>query len=252
HELAEQASCVCGRSIGPKEREAILSRAQDYLSEDQIGVVNAIKSAVRQHGQITTAFDARTSDLREKIAERQALNGDWDRLQAERVAAGDSRLQEIQKEKEDLDEELTELEDKLEQLTTTDPSVQERYALDEKTNIALCKIAVKERLKAFHEASGTVTFLRKATVTKELIERIENRAMELTKERLRSATNEKLRSFIPTEAIRVARIGGALELESDQLGSKQQVSEGQSLAIAYAFLTSLFEQGAYRLPFIVD
>ena len=51
----------------------------------------------------------------------------------------------------------------------------------------------------------------------------------------------------------MARIGGALELESNVVqAQKQQVSEGQSLAIAYAFLTSLFEQASYRLPFIVD
>src|SRR5205814_739897 len=119
-------------------------------------------------------------------------------------------------------------------------------------NIPLCKVEVKERQNALAEATGTVTFLRKATITKDLIEEIENRALDLIKERLRVATNTKLRSFIPTESIRVARIGGALELESDRLGSKQQVSEGQSLAIAYAFLTSLFEQAPYRLPFIVD
>ena len=45
---------------------------------------------------------------------------------------------------------------------------------------------------------------------------------------------------------------GAIELGSSGLAAMGGVSEGQSLAVAYAFLTSLFEDAPYRLPFIVD
>ena len=74
-------------------------------------------------------------------------------------------------------------------------------------------------------------FQKKATLNNELIEAIEARALDLIKNRLKESTNEKLKTLIPTERITVARIGGALELESDVLGSKQQVSEGQSLPL---------------------
>jgi DNA sulfur modification protein DndD len=252
HELAQQPVCVCGRAIGSSEREAILARASEYLSEDQIGVVNAIKSAVRQYEEGDTTFAERAAALKKLIEERQRLNGDWDRLQAERVAAGDLELDRLKSDKQQLEADNGEHEEALEALTCTDASLQKGHGVDWESNLPLCKGEVKEREKALAEATGTVSFLKKATVTKELIEKIENRALDLIKDRLRTATNEKLKKLIPSEAIKVARIGGALELESDRLGSKQQVSEGQSLAIAYAFLTSLFEQAPYRLPFIVD
>ena len=86
NELALQPECVCGRTIGSTEREAILARANDYLSEDQIGVVNAIKSAVRQYKEGNTNFDDRAKRLKQLIADKHRLNGDWDRLEAERVA----------------------------------------------------------------------------------------------------------------------------------------------------------------------
>jgi len=252
HELAEQASCICGRGIGPQEKEIIRTNAKNYLSEDQIGVVNAIKSAVRQYEQATTSFGVHAQELSDRIAQRHKLNGDWDRLQAERVAAGDVELERLKNEKSELEDEIPEIEDQLEALTSTDTAVQQRHGVNEKSNIPLCNAEVRERQKALAEATGTVMFSKKATLGRELIENIERRALELIKERLKDATNAKLRTLIPTEHIRVARISGALELESDLLGSKQQVSEGQSLAIAYAFLTSLFEQAPYRLPFIVD
>ena len=105
HELAEQPSCVCGRSIGPTERETIIANAKQYLSEDQIGVVNAIKSAVRQYEQATTTFNARAKELTDRIALRQKLNGEWDRLQAERIAAGDVELERLKEEKAQLEDE---------------------------------------------------------------------------------------------------------------------------------------------------
>jgi len=66
------------------------------------------------------------------------------------------------------------------------------------------------------------------------------------------ATNEKLAQLVPSEALRVARISGALELESGRTATKAGVSEGQSLAVAYAFLTSLLAEAPTKLPFIVD
>ena len=47
-ELAEQPECVCGREITPPFKAAILSRADSYLAEDQILVINKMKLALRE------------------------------------------------------------------------------------------------------------------------------------------------------------------------------------------------------------
>ena len=184
YELAQQKACVCGHGIGPAEREAIILNAKDYLSEDQIGVVNAIKSAVRQYEEATTTFGARAKELTDKISERQKLNGDWDRLQTERVAAGDIELEKLKDDKAQLEDEIPELDDQLEALTSTDPPVQQRHGVTDKSNIPLCSTEVRERQKALEEATGTVNFSKKATLSKDLIEKIETKALDLIKERL--------------------------------------------------------------------
>lgn len=86
----------------------------------------------------------------------------------------------------------------------------------------------------------------------EIVGSIADSALNRLRERVKKATNEKLTRLIPSESLQVARIGGALELESTRLATKAGVSEGQSLAVAYAFLTSLLAEAPYQLPFIVD
>ena len=54
------------------------------------------------------------------------------------------------------------------------------------------------------------------------------------------------------EDLRVERIDGALELSSNKASNKDDVSEGQSLSVAYAFLTALLSKAPFELPFIVD
>ena len=78
------------------------------------------------------------------------------------------------------------------------------------------------------------------------------RALDILRERVRTSTNDKLAQIFSTEKIEVAKIGGGLELRTAGLGAKSGASEGQKLAIAYAFLTSLLADAPYRLPFIVD
>lgn len=91
-----------------------------------------------------------------------------------------------------------------------------------------------------------------AAVTRRLLTQLITQSLDGLREHVRAATNEKLAVLAPSEALRVTRIGGALELEASGLAQKEGVSEGQSLAVAYAFLTSLLADAPYRLPFIVD
>ena len=249
-ELAEQIECICGRPIGPEEKAAILRRSAEFLSEDQIGVVNAIKSSVRQLDAIGTSFDTYSARIRDFLRQQQQNIQNRDLLKSKRVESGDVELAQFQKESQLLGQEIDDTNGKLKQLLTKDRN--EQAQLDWETNIPLCKDAVADRERALEKATHTAKFAAKARLTKDLVRNITREALASLKERVRAKTNEKLKKFIRDEQIRVARIGGALELESDQLRTKEQVSEGQSLAIAYAFLTSLFEDAPYQLPFVVD
>jgi DNA sulfur modification protein DndD len=251
-ELARQEVCVCGRAIGEEERRAIEARAPEYLAENQIGVINAMKSAVRDSEADPTTIDHQIGSLDALIRDRKRLDGELERLEAERLASGDAELEKLKDDLKIVRQRLKEDGDAYELLTTRDPNVVRANALEWKDNLPLCekeRDACEERL---HKATNTRRFLVQARRTEALIATIENAAFERLCDRVRDRTNEKLPILVPSEHLRVSRIRGALELESSRLATKSGVSEGQSLSVAYAFLTSLFEDAPYRLPFIVD
>jgi hypothetical protein len=152
----------------------------------------------------------------------------------------------------ELSHQIDKAERDLEALTTRSAQQHSLLNLDWKSNLHLCKEQVEECEARLAQATNTVRFLKQSNLAHNLLERIKTSAFNKLKERVRRATNEKLHTLIPSESIEVARIEGALVLASTGLSTKSQVSEGQSLAVAYAFLTSLFEDAPYRLPFIVD
>ena len=71
--------------------------------------------------------------------------------------------------------------------------------------------------------------------------------MDKLKNKIKEQTNEKLAKIIRTEQIQVQEIDRHLILRN-----KSGTSVGQSLAIAYSYLGSMFHESTHQLPFIVD
>ena len=252
HELAENPSCVCGRPIGPEARATIIARAHEYLAENQISVINAMKSAVRHSEANPDELVSDVQGLRERLRKRHQLAQELEEIEEKRIESGDDVLAHIQSETESVGRQYKEDEAALDLLTTRNTATQRANALDWKTNLPLAKAQRDEKEEAWHTATNTRRFLVRARLTGQLIREIEANAFERLCERVRTSTNGKIATLLPSEAIRVSRIHGALEIASERLASKSDLSEGQSLAVAYAFLTSLFEDAPYRLPFVVD
>lgn len=252
-ELAEHADeCICGRVLGPEERQTILDRAGDYLAENQISVINAMKLAVRHSEADPRELSADIEALRELIRRRHKLGQELEEIREARIESGDDELARLQSEAEAVERRLNEDGRALVLLTTREAGVQRSHSLDWKTNLPLAKAFRDEKQEAWHTATNTRRFLLQARHTKDLIRNIDAEAFDRLCERVRTATNEKVASLLPSESIRVSGIHGALEIETDRLAVKSDLSEGQSLAVAYAFLTSLFQDAPYRLPFVVD
>ena len=152
--------------------------------------------------------------------------------------AGDTELERLRAEVGQLGRDLEASETKLEELTTRDPIRQRFLGATEENNIPLCDAEVRRCQEKLATATDTLRFVLQSERVKELVSAVATLALERLRERVRLATNVKLVQFVPSESLQVARIGGSLELGSGGLASKGGVSEGQSLAVAYAFLTS--------------
>ncbi|WP_414463546.1 AAA family ATPase [Hyphomicrobium sp. DY-1] len=251
-ELAEQNECVCGRPISQIEKKAVLDRANLYLAEDQIAVINKMKLALRESSADDSEFSTVANSLRGKLRELQQNKRDHDQLELDQIESGDSEVEALRTEAQRIESELKEMELAAERVATRDPSRQRVLRADTNNNIALCEAELKRCQEKYATVTKTRRFMDQAERLQELVGKIADLALDRLRERVRKATNEKLLRFIPSESLQVARIGGALELESTRLASKADVSEGQSLSVAYAFLTSLLTEAPYQLPFIVD
>lgn len=243
-ELAETDKCICGRSLGAVEKNYILEKAENYLAEDQIGVINSIKSSIRGR-EFSLDLQNDINSLNQLVLEKNRIKSDWDRLQVQRVESGDDKLEKLEKEKEELDKDLQVITSDLRRLVTKDRHEKENMHYQE--NIPKCEEELEKYETKINKALGILSYIENAKKLKTYLNEIEHMTLLKLKERIKTETNEKLASIIKSESIRVEDIEGYLKLEG-----KAGASEGQSLAIAYSFLGSMFETSTYELPFIVD
>lgn len=252
HELAKAPDCICGRPIGPEEKLQIETRAKEYLGHNQVAVINAMKEALRNSVAEPRQLTERIEQIRTLMRQRKQSDHEYDRLCAEREAQGDEEIEAIRSELTQCRSALDDQENRFRALTATSKADQQSYGVDSTNNVPLCERQVAEAREALSAATKTMRLMEQSKFVQDALLAVEKRAYEGLRDRVQSSTNSKLTSLLPGEGIRVSEIGSSLMLSSDSLASKDSVSEGQGLAVAYAFLASLFEDAPYRLPFVVD
>ncbi|SOE35325.1 hypothetical protein [Delftia acidovorans] len=251
-ELALQESCICGRPISEVESKTIVERADLYLADDQIAVINKMKLALRECKADDDTFEEAVEILKTALRQNLENSKALDQVQLDLVEAGDTEVEAWRAELQQISSKLSVIEEKLERASTKEPTRQKALGCTDQNNLPLCEAELKRCEEKLSTATNTRNFTYQAGETRRLLAQLISRALDGLREHVRSATNEKLSVLAPSEALQVARIGGSLELEASGLAQKGGVSEGQSLAVAYAFLTSLLADAPYQLPFIVD
>lgn len=252
HELAKAPECICGRPIGPHERCQIEARANEYLGHNQVAVINAMKEALRTSVADPSLLVEGVEQMKVLMRQRKQVEHDFDRICAELEEQGDDQIEAIRIELEGCRTAFGEQERKFLALTATSKVDQQSYGVDWKSNIPLCEKQVIDARDALTAATNTMRLMEQSVFVQNVLQLVEKRAYDALRDRVQESTNTKLKTLLPGEGIRVSEIGNSLTLSTDALASKDSVSEGQGLAVAYAFLASLFEDAPYRLPFVVD
>lgn len=245
-ELAEQDHCICGRTIEEEQKFTIKNNAQDYLAEDQIGVINAIKSAVRDR-HFNPILNKEIANLKDAIRLRNKVKNDWERLQIKKEEMGSDELRELLEQKRTVEKTIDSLQAEIKLLTTKDQKMIMLNNLRHFENITVCEKRLKEAKAKLAEATNTLKLLKGADRVKSYLEQIQNHALNKLKSKIKDETNEKLSQIIQIEKIQVQEIDRHLVLRN-----KKGTSVGQSLAIAYSYLGSLFHESTHQLPFVVD
>lgn len=248
-QLAEQPKCVCGSEIGEEERQIILSTAKDYLGNDQIAVINQMKLALRDVDQERTPLGEALAQLGMARDALQLANQRKLRIESDPNAPRFEEIEKCKAERARILSRLETVDESIEKLTadylgSTDTAWQ--------NNIPACKRERHARQRKLDTVSGTYDFMQKTEALKALVNSTELGAVKRLRTRIRDQTNKNLENILPNEQLRVSLIEGSLRLTTDSVQVKTSVSEGQKLAVSYAFLTALLAQAPHKLPFVVD
>ena len=247
--LSEQDQCICGSSIGEPERATILSSAEGFLGDDQIAVINQMKLSLRdtdQQGETLKEVLERLRVARDKL---QLLMQRKHRIEDDPDAQASEQIGNLKSTKGLIERDLENVVEALAKLTSDHPGYSE---VAWQNNIPACKREQQVRQRKLNTAAGTYEFIRKANSLKDLIIDIERRAVRRLRNRIKELTNDNLEHILPNERLRVANIDGSLRLTTDKIADKSSVSEGQKLAVSYAFLTALLARAPHQLPFVID
>ncbi|MGE5655637.1 MAG: hypothetical protein ACM37W_03410 [Actinomycetota bacterium] len=247
-ELAEAHECVCGRTMDDATRQAVRDRALNYLAEDEVGVLNRIKSDIATYcsGEPASYYQEFQRDLEsfgKLIRKRDEFKTELRSFEEARLAQGDSDLEAKKKQRDDLQKELhrcTERLQEIERSPSSKPS-EETDCLKELDKL------IKKAEDDVAEATETLTLKRKT----EIIIRILNEAHEQAQEELRTVilgeTNQRILQLLSGDPVKLQDIQDSL-----QLRGQSGASVGQTLSVSYAFLATLFNRSEHQLPFIVD
>jgi DNA repair exonuclease SbcCD ATPase subunit len=245
NELAQDDSCICGRKIDEKHQKAIEKNAEMYLSDEDIGVLNTLKEQLR-NAPASVDFERKFDRLDEVRSELKYSEMEQDGLNLDDPELENKK----QKLTENIESKRSEIEEKkemLELLTTEDKGLKQRYGLSWKDNIPEAKREVKKYTQKVQKATGTVEFGEQAEKMKDILDEFIDESIHEMKSKQITKTNQRLKNILGLSEVQIESIN-----ESIQIKNRGGISEGQSLSVAYAYLSTLFEGSAVDMPFIID
>jgi hypothetical protein len=244
-ELADEKTCVCGRDLDEKHREEIRENADRFLSDEDVGVLNSLKERLKRISE-PAALTSRLDDLNEtrnKLKEYQTQQAQLN-LNDENL---ENRKQKLTREIESERTAKEHKEQKIKLLTTDDKGLRQKHGLDWENNIPAAKREKSKYEEKVEEATETVTFSAQAEKLETIFEEFVDRTVDTVKTEQIQKTNTRLNRILKRSTVQIESIEDSIDLRN-----KSGSSEGQSLAVAYAYLSTLFEESAVDMPFVID
>ena len=247
-QLANSRNCVCGRAIGEHEKHEILAHMEEYLGQDEIAVINQMKSRLQAIESAGETFADVAEELRQTLSALHLFEQQQQKLRDRMKEEGMDIVVALETKKAELVKKVTLEEDVLSRLTQDSGS---RLG-DWRNNLPACREMVKERGKRLATAEGTLEFRQKADKLTDIVRSTETFALRRLRERIQEKANGYLGEILVNELIQIGSIDGHLRLTGEAAIKKDSVSEGQKLAVAYAFLAALLAEAHQEFPLIVD
>jgi len=255
-DLAMEDACVCGRAIDDEIRTAIRERAKNYLSTEDVNVLNQMKSAIsdvvgQSRHKAEEDLAQTIKQVSELVTNLQSAQNELDELKhaAEQsdpdVMKAKDEIDRLKEDRDDIEKELRRFDGKdnkvrLDRINTVDPD--RVFAIE----------TIEDGIKVFEDQVAEVTNTRMLRQKRDILVRIIRSAHEKAKQaitaEIRDEANERIEKLMPHNDIRIDEIDRCLVLRGQSGGSV-----GETLSVGYAFLSTLFDRAnQHQLPFVVD
>lgn len=247
NELAEEAYCICGRTIGDIERQAILEHGSHYLANELYAFINVLKGDIKQNvidteqqgsGRISAVL-GQLRDVRRALGE---INTELAEIESASITEAGGVAPELSDRRDFLTAKLKENAEEIEALDEpTDPNVSETSWSIKALQIELDRITSK-----IAEITNTMDLKEKIDTIVQVAESTKEIARNRLRAAIRNDCNSRLQGIL-SDPIQIDKIGQSLQLKN-----QDGASVGQTLAVGYTFLSTLLNRGAHKFPLVVD
>jgi len=247
-ELAEAEECVCGRKMDEAARQAVHERKKNYLEDDEVGVLNSIKSDIATYcGEDPIIpyqeLKENLDNLGQLIRKRDELQTELYFLEESRLSQGDVELETKKKRLDHLKEQLCHCTERLEEIESSPNS----KITDNTSCLRELDKLVQDAENDVAEATETLTLKLKTDIAIQILSQAHQLASEELRKIILEETNQNISQVLSRNPVLLEDIQDSLKLQG-QVGA----SEGQTLSVSYAFLATLFNKSGCEIPFIVD
>lgn len=241
-DLSEKPKCICGHDIGEKEKKHILDNADRYLGAEELSVINAVKHKLRTFETSNELHDEleKLQELKENLV---WVNGQIEDLNTKLEPDKQEVARQISEDLESVNEDLIHVQQELSILLGPDSGIH----ANEDNNLEAAKRALEKAQRTYDEATNTYQFAQRSRRIIRYIQEIKKLTLDKLKENIVADVNVRLTQLIKNDKVSIEKIDKSLILHK-----KEKVSEAQTLAVAYAYIGSLFEHSVHDFPFLID
>jgi hypothetical protein len=247
-ELAEQAeNCICGRPLEDSHREHIRRESERYLGSDDVILLDRIKQAVAQK----TGGEYEESD-RELNAIVDQVGDAFDA-----VGLAEATYHRIVEEAAQEDPEVKRTELRLKEIYGLRAELAVKRNRFERpnqgdrprnwTNVIETEKELQRQRSILEKQTDTVVLSDKRKRLHDLLDEIRIQGRAKLGETLATRVNSTLEELMPDNRVRLGSVGRSLRLRE-----RGGASIGETLTVAYAFLTRLGHSSSYSLPLVID
>ena len=240
-ELCDSDTCICGTKMTPELKKSIMANSVKYLSDDLAGIMNSVKTEISNWKDDTSSYKGIVSEI---SAIKRKMNEDrQEYLALEKSSGGkdsQKRYSELLEQKHTLESE------KRECMYSIAFAKDDYNNNDPETNINLCEEAIRALKAEIGAGDQVIHKLNLCDKAMSLLNEIYDVAMRQLKSHVIKVTNETLYPIMGDEIV-VKNIDKSIILKNKPIGS-----EGQVLTTGYAYISALFKDSEFKLPFIID